>query len=409
VYKSILRGKSKIRILFIQHYGWEFGGGESYSSDLKKELAKSGHEVKILSSSNNPNVRHFSDYEFKVMNNRMLKPFSNLFNFRSYSKLKKVLKEFTPDIVHIQSIDEEVTPSILCCLNDLPKILTLHGPYLQKPLGFNVKRHEKNSCEIIYANQCARCMGLPNYIHAIVKLFVWGLFLPKIDLFITPSNYFKSLHKNIISNIKVLPNGIKLKNFNKMVNFNNILYIGRLDRRKGVSYLIDAVPIILSQIPNISLKIIGDGPEWEYLNKKVRNLGLNKEILFLGKIEHKEVWKHISKAKIIIMPSICPESFGLVGIEAMSVSRPVIASRVGGIPEWLDDDKTGFLVDPGNVNQIAEKVIQLLSDRNLLEQMGKNAYKKAEQLSIEKHAHEIEKIYMELIEKYKTKEARNKK
>ena len=108
---------------------------------------------------------------------------------------------------------------------------------------------------------------------------------------------------------------------------------------------------------------------------------------------------------IIIVPSIYGEPFGLVGVEAFSVGRPVIASRVGGIPEWLDDGKTGFLVDPGNPEQISEKVIKLFSDKKLLEEMGKNAHKKAEQFSIDKHTKKIEKIYLDVIKKFKTKKA----
>jgi len=390
-----------MKILFIQYYGWEFGGGETYSFNLKSELAKRGHEVKIFSSNNNSNARHFSDYEFAEMNSRILKSFSHLFNLRSYFELKRVVTEFEPDIVHIQSMDEEVTGSILCCLNDFPKILTLHGTYLRRPLGFNVEPHKKYVCEVLYGGQCARCMGLANYIHAKVKSLVWGLLLPKIDVFISPSKYSRSLHENIVGDIRVLPNGIQLSHFSKIVNCNNILlYAGRLSHEKGVGYLIDAMPMILRKVPNMSLTIIGDGPEWENLNSKVGQLGLNDEIRFLGQIENNDISRHIGSAAILVVPSIGPELFGLVGVEAMSVGRPVIASRVGGIPEWLEDGKTGFLVDPGSSDQIAEKVIQLLSDRELLDKMGKYAHQEGKQFSIEKHVDKLATIYLEMIGRY---------
>ena len=85
----------------------------------------------------------------------------------------------------------------------------------------------------------------------------------------------------------------------------------------------------------------------------------------------------------------------------MSVGRPVIASNVGGIPEWLEDRKTGCLVDPKNEKQIAEKVIELLSNRKQMEKMSVMAWKKVKQFSIEKHVDEIERLYQNLIEQYK--------
>lgn len=99
------------------------------------------------------------------------------------------------------------------------------------------------------------------------------------------------------------------------------------------------------------------------------------------------------------MPSIWPESFGKVGPEAMSVGRPIIGSKVGGIPDWLIDENTGYLVEPKNSQQITEKVLKLFSNKNLREEMGKNARKKAEEFSIEKQIDAIENIYNKLLNK----------
>ena len=181
------------------------------------------------------------------------------------------------------------------------------------------------------------------------------------------------------------------------------MYVGRLEKAKGIYYLIYVYNKIFKLFPNARLIIAGDGKEKNNLIDLVKKFNL-RNIKFTDWLRDADIFPLCKSSSIIMVPSVWEEPFGLIGIEAMSVGRLVIASKVGGIPEWLDDNKTGFLVDPGNPDQIAEKIIQLFSDRKLMEQMGKNARKKAEQFSIEKHANKIEKIYLKITEKFKTKE-----
>ena len=177
--------------------------------------------------------------------------------------------------------------------------------------------------------------------------------------------------------------------------------MGRLSKEKGIKYLIKAMTDITKKIPAVHLNITGGGPEKENLERLIKQLKLEKNVSFIGQIPNKEIERYYKISNILIVPSICEEVFPLVGIEAMSAGRPVIGTRVGGIPEWLDDGKTGFLVDPGNSAQIAEKVIQLFSNRKLMDKMGENGRKKAEQLDIKNHIKEIEIVYQEVIDKYK--------
>src|SRR5665648_1288137 len=119
--------------------------------------------------------------------------------------------------------------------------------------------------------------------------------------------------------------------------------------------------------------------------------------VYKRQILYSEVEKYYKKANIVIVTSVWPEPFGLIGSEAMSVGRPVIGTKVGGIPEWLEDGETGYLVEPGDPKQIAENVIKLLSDRKLMEKIGRNAMEKAKRFNIKKHVEEIEKVYKNVI------------
>jgi glycosyltransferase involved in cell wall biosynthesis len=369
----------------VLYFGWELGGGETYTLDLKECLEKQGHTVKIFASNNSPEKVHFTDYEFVDFKSRFLKILFSFFNYRSYFTIKKALKDFKPDIIHIQSLDISVTSSVISAIKDVPVIISIHSYDLLKPLKKIV----------------------PSLLYRLYWYFKWyfnSFFLKQIQLFIIPHKYFMNLieKENFKPNILIYY-GKKLFKYSKLQHKRNLLFYGRLAKEKGVSYLIQSMPEIINNFPDVNLTIVGAGPQKKELEYLINKLNISANVVFTGRITNEKLQKLRVQSDIILVPSTYDEPFGLVGVEAMSVGRPVIASRVGGIPEWLDDGKTGFLVDPGNSEQIAEKVIKLFSDKKLLEEMGKNAHKKAEQFSIDKHTKKIEKIYLEVIKKYKTK------
>jgi len=388
-----------MKILLINDYGFPEGGVESYIESLKKILEKKGHKVKIFTSNSHPELRHFNDYEYQFINTKSIFRFiPYIFNINSYFSLKKVLKEFKPDVIHLHYIFYHTSPSVLLLLKDIPTIMTLHAHEIIAPMGITINKMCKHSI----IGYCPICVGIPNYIIEKFKRFIFHILSNNIDIYITPSNYYMDLHERYgLTNIQKVFNGINLFNYYKLYNDHCIVYAGRLTPGKGVQVLIKSIPLILKIVPDLKVYIIGSGPYYKELFLMAKNLRITNSVYFINKVERQELSTYYRKANVVIIPSIWTETFGLVGVEAMSTGRPVIGSRIGGIPEWLDDGKTGFLVDPGNSEQIAEKVIQLLSDRNLLEQMGKNARRKAKQFSIEKHVVEMEKVYTRVIEKYK--------
>ena len=393
-----------MKIIQIISLGYETGGAEYIVKRLKEILIFRGHEVIVLSSDIGSDKKRFSDIEFKGMNpSNPAKLLFHLFNPYSYFKLRSLLKTFKPDIVHIHTMNE-LSPSILFLLSQTPTIMTIHGPeeftksmiiWFLPPSDF--KNRDYNLKNLNFA-------GKTHYFYyTYIQRYIYKLGFNNIDLFITPSKYIMKLVKKDLCPIKTLHNGVDLFEYCNIKNTYQLLFVGRFEKVKGIEFVISALPKILNKFPNAKLNIVGEGKYKNSLIKIVKMLKLDKSIKFIRWMERNKLISYYNNSSIFVMPSICPEAFGLVGIEAMSVGRPVIASNVGGISEWLDDGETGYLVEPGNSEQIAEKVIKLFSDRKLMEQMGKNASKKAEQFSFEKHANEIEKIYKELTEKYKTK------
>jgi glycosyltransferase involved in cell wall biosynthesis len=395
-----------MKILMICDYGSKYGGDLTYVVNLKENLERKGSIVKILSSNIHAGKKQFNDYEFKGFSGTSrLKAFYDIFNIFSYLKLNELLKEFKPDIIHLHNIFYQVSPSILLLLKNFPTVMTVHSYEL---ICLNVlmlfPSDSDNICKTGFSKNCHKCIGNKYYFHKF-KFAIYKRLLSNVDIFIPNSNFTKDiLEKGGIKSTQKIYPGIKLFEYSKMEKGDNILYTGRLSREKGVEYLLKAMPLIIKEIPTVHLDIVGDGAEKHRLEILTKELNLEKNVTFIGSILYSEVQEYYKKNSIVIVTSIWPEPFGLIGPEAMSVGRPVIGTRVGGIPEWLEDGKTGYLIDPGDPKQIAEKVIKLLSDRRLMEQMGRKACKNAEHFFIEKHIDKIEKIYEELIRKYKTKE-----
>lgn len=391
-----------MKILMISNYGSKIGGAEIYMFNLKEELEKRGYIVKILSSNAYPEKKHFNDYEFKGFNEKSVgRIIYYIFNPCSYFELKKILKESKPDVVHLHTISR-ASASILLCLKNIATVMTVHDYALICPDAIRLLPSLK-ICNRNFGRCCFECIG-KRYYWEEIKYGVYKKLLKNVDVFIPNSKFVgRILKRNKIRQIsKDFKFGIRLLNYSMIREASNLLYVGRLTKEKGVEYILKAMPAIIKKILKTHLNIVGDGPEKENLKKLSKQLKLEKHVTFFGQIPNKEIGKYYKESTIAIVPSIWPEPFGLIGPEAMSVGRPVIASNVGGTPEWLEDGKTGYLVEPRNPKQIAEKVIKLLSNRKLMEKMGRNARKKVEkEFDIKKHVKEIEKVYREVIDKYK--------
>ena len=200
-------------------------------------------------------------------------------------------------------------------------------------------------------------------------------------------NQVLKFHKK--STIEVIPLGVDREQFHPN-NYNgeikdsigkeNLLLIGvgRLAEKKGFKYLIEAMPLILQEMPSARLAIIGFGPQKTQLEKRIRELNLASSVFLTGGKSGKELRDWFATADIFIGPSIVTpdgdtEGQGVVFLEAMASGTPVIASDVGGIKDVVRDGISGLLVPEKNPQAIADKVLTLAKDKPLREQLIKNA------------------------------------
>jgi glycosyltransferase involved in cell wall biosynthesis len=150
-----------------------------------------------------------------------------------------------------------------------------------------------------------------------------------------------------------------------------VLYAGRLVESKGVQTLIEALPMIGS---STRLVISGGGPYLSKLQRLVAKLGATDRVTFRSPSYGDDLAELYRASSVVVVPSLWPEPFGLVGPEAMAHGRPVVASEIGGIPEWLAAG-TGILVPPGNPIQLASAINYVLSERGVAAAMGARARK----------------------------------
>lgn len=177
-------------------------------------------------------------------------------------------------------------------------------------------------------------------------------------------------------------NELKIKHDIKSRNV--LLFIGRLAEKKGLDYLIKAMPEIVSKNPNTSLMICGDGPLRKESEEHVKKMNLEKFVRFAGYVNSKEKMDYLSLSDTLIVPSIVTQSGDTEGLpvvilEGLAAGKPVVASDVSGIKDAIKDGQNGFLVKQKNSDQIAEKVLELIDKQELATRFSNSAIKTAKE------------------------------
>jgi len=169
-----------------------------------------------------------------------------------------------------------------------------------------------------------------------------------------------------------------------------LIYVGRLTKEKGIMTLIDAA----IKIGDCKLKIIGEGPLKDDLIAYTKSRKAENYIEFLGHKSHEDVIKLLQNCKFLVIPSEWYEVTGLVIIEAFACGKPVIGSRIGGIPELVKDHKTGLLFEPGNADDLSSKIGHLSKQPGKIIEMGKAGRSLVrEELNAERHYEKLMEIY----------------
>jgi len=304
----------------------------------------------------------------------------------TFNDLKRVLEKAQPDVLIIHEL---LDPDILdWATAQRPSIRFVWGFKLICPGGRRMWRGSGQVCPRPVGYMCQavayreRCM--PRDPRVGVPLIARTLKVADIhrerSAIVVPSEFMRGLllkegfidsrvHK--VPLFTVLPSREMLQPPREP---HTIFCAARLTPEKGIHLLLEAI----KDLPQARLIVAGAGPECVRLEALVDAHGLHGRVTFTGWLDPAAVASYIDQAGIVVVPSVWPEPFGLVGIEAMAHARPVVAFDVGGIREWLSHEETGLLVPPADGNILRASLLRLLNDPDWASQMGRNGRAAAE-------------------------------
>lgn len=359
-----------------QHY--QYGGGtEHYMLAMSTELEKAGHEVIIVYGKKGSQTLDKSGR--KVIQVPCIENFYPKMNREMLKNLESVLRQEKSDIIHIHNIRNwhvvktcvslAVTirhiqdPSFVCFTHW--KLLSNFDLCID-PLGFKC-----------ISRGCIKARGgFSNLYRKYQEIQIHK----KIDRILVSSYYVKwmleqvSIQSEKIDVIHPFTSMPELRTGN-FSDENIVLFVGKMHPIKGVDFLLRALSQADADYKGI---FVGEGEYLDSYKALAKKLGIEKKVEFTGWIPLERLSEYYAKCSVLVVPSIWVETFGLIGIDVMSYEKPVVAFDVGGIPDWLADKETGFLVKRKDTKSMAEKISLLLKDKVLARKMGKAGRMKVE-------------------------------
>lgn len=324
---------------------------------------------------------------------------SFIHSHEAVKKLDRLLEKEKPDIAHLHNVYHQLTPAIIPVLkkHGVKIVMTLHDYKLICPAysmldhdricfdcaGKNFWKAIRRNCQGSLAHSAL--LSLESYWHR------WRKSYDGVDVFIAPSQFMASMASRRIPErkIRVVRNGVDTESV--MPSYDDdgyALYFGRLSREKGLQTLLESHAMINGKIP---LKIVGTGP----LMPEDKQDGQPE---FLGYRTGKDLQDIIARSSFVVVPSECNENCSMSVLEAMAHGKPVIGTRIAGIPEQIEDGLTGFLFNMGNTAELADKMITLTLDKDMRKAMGKDARAKVERdYSFSEHGKKLMDCYQDLL------------
>ncbi|MFC1904064.1 glycosyltransferase family 4 protein [Chloroflexota bacterium] len=351
-----------MKIALVSPYDFAHPGGViNHISCLEKQLTKMGHEVKIIAPASKA-VSTLDDRLIPIGRPRPLPVSGSIARITLSpwlsSRIKAVLAQEHFDLVHLHEPLMPMLCTTVLRLSRTPTVGTFHASGGKPWYSF----------------------GTP-----IGKLILKKWFR-KLDSRIAVSPpALEYVSKHFAEDYTIIPNGIDIEHFNPDVppieEFNdgkvNILFIGRLEKRKGVDYLLEAYRQIKPKYPESRLIIAGPGIRLRHKYEKRVKKNKLQDVVFVGYASYQDLPRYYKTADIVCCPAIGWESFGIVLVEAMAVGKPIVASNIPGYNSVVTDGVEGLLVPPKNAAKLAEALISLMTDEPLRQKMGARGRAKA--------------------------------
>ena len=366
-----------MKICLVSPYDYTYPGGVvSHIKHLSTQLTSKGHEVKVLA----PVHSVPEDSENLIAMGRPI-PFPGVDTVTRISlsvwlksRVRKVLQKERFDIIHLHEPLSPFVPLAVLLESNSINIGTFHA--------FHRSKH----------------------IYKFTKYFLKP-FHNKLDGHIAVSEPArKFVHKSFPADYTIIPNGIDYEHFNKVEprlnqfddGKTNLLFVGRLEKRKGLPHLLNAYAILKWHYPELRLIIVGPGKLNFDCHSIISSRNL-QDLVFVGGVSYDELPQYYHAADIFCAPSLGGESFGIVLLEAMASGTPIVATDIDGYRDVLTNEKEGILVNPGDPQALADGISRLIKDPRLRSTMSLNGPKTAAKYKWEVIVDQVEKYYLKLL------------
>ena len=395
-----------MKILLVNDYGSPVGGAEVLTFALRDALRQQGHDVRLFSSSAGTSAdSRQAEYECYGTLSRFRTLLQTL-NPWAYLRLRHVLQDFRPDVVHVRMFLTQLSPLILPLLRHVPALYHVVWYRPICPTGTKLLP-AGSSCREPAGLVCYRtdCVPLQDWVVLWFQMWLWRKWRYVFKRIVANSRAVQeSLITDGIEPVEVIHNGVAVESITRVLSSKPVaVFAGRLVREKGVGVLLQALAMVIRRLPEARLLIAGDGPERATLVELSEKLGITTNVSFLGHLPKEKMDARFAQAWVQVVPSLWAEPFGLVAIEAMMRGTAVIASSMGGLGEIVEHGKTGFLVPPNDPHALAENLAELLSDRTKAESMGRSGRDVAEaRFSLTRQCEQFTTIYQEMLERAAT-------
>ena len=395
-----------MKILMVNKFLYARGGAETYCLKVGGALEKKGHEVQYFGMADEKNTVFNSAGLYAVNKDfhargaaGLLYPLSVIYSRDARRKMIELIRAFGPDVVHLNNINYQLTPSVIdgAAACGVPVVQTVHDTQMLCPSHMMLNLNDFSLCEKCLNHGKIHCV-LNRCIHRSLGKSLIGAAegtlyerlntYRKVRLFICPSRFMQGMlerDKRFAGRTRVMQNFIELSPPRTDEKEGYVLYFGRLSVEKGVDRLLEACRML----PQIPFVVCGSGPEEERLLKD-----LPANVRFGGFQTGESLNRLIARAAFSMYFPILYENCPMSVLESQALGTPVLANRIGGIPELIEEGASGRMLDTFTPETYAKAIAEMYSDQKQLNDMSRACLRKRERMvSLERYADELVGLY----------------
>lgn len=397
-----------MKVLIVNKFLYPNGGSETYIFELGKYLQEAGHAVqyfgmehegRIVGNAVNSYTANMDFHTGKLQ--KLFYPFKIIYSKEARKKIRCVLEDFNPDVVHLNNINFQITPSVIDEIRSYERkkkkkimiVSTAHDSQWVCPGHLLMIPSTGELCEKCtwgnvgqcYKNRCIHNSRVKSLLGSIeAKFYRMRKTYGKVDCIICPSNFLKGQldkYELLKDKTKVLHNFVKRPEHIECIDKTYILYFGRYSKEKGIETLLK----VCRELQEVSFVFAGSGP----LESEIDAL---PNVINKGFLKEQELNRVIQGAKVVLCPSECYENCPFSVMESIVNGTPVIASNLGGLPELVEDGVNGRLFQSGNTEELKGKILEFWNGSEATAAMYENC-KKTQFDTVEEYGEKLLKVY----------------